>query len=200
MQRYIGIKSVTARPLEDKGGYEVTYPDGYVSYCPKEQFELYNLPISGGNTITQADVDNFIASVTIQTLGNKTTIVHCILLNGYSMVESSSCVDPSNYNEAMGAEICLNKIKDKIWGLLGFLLQSATNGFDSLEPRRERPAYQVRVTKELTDLTTRTTNLNLYLTSQEYNQLSTNDRYLLADQYVAMKVLGDVLQQRVNNF
>ena len=34
-----------------------------------------------------------------------------------------------NYDEAMGAEICLEKIKDKVWFLLGFLLQSAVHGF-----------------------------------------------------------------------
>ncbi|MSS89687.1 hypothetical protein FYJ45_27295, partial [Eisenbergiella tayi] len=33
-----------------------------------------------------------------------------------------------NYSEELGAEICMGKIKDKIWELLGFLLQTAWHG------------------------------------------------------------------------
>ena len=43
-------------------------------------------------------------------------------------VESSSCVDSKNYSEADGYDICMGKIKDKIWMLLGFLLQTAWHG------------------------------------------------------------------------
>ncbi|MDU2660038.1 MAG: Gp49 family protein, partial [Clostridioides difficile] len=47
---------------------------------------------------------------------------------GFEIVESTGCVDKANYSEDIGAEICLNKIKDKIWYLLGFLLQTAFEG------------------------------------------------------------------------
>ena len=55
-------------------------------------------------------------------------MVRCVLVNGFEIVESSACVDPLNYNERMGTEICMEKIKDKIWYLLGFLLQTAWKG------------------------------------------------------------------------
>ena len=51
-----------------------------------------------------------------------------MLRNGFEIVESSACVSPENYDEALGREICLKKIKDKVWGLLGFLLQTAVGG------------------------------------------------------------------------
>ena len=54
--------------------------------------------------------------------------MRAVLKNGFEIVESSSCVSPENYDEAMGREICMEKIKDKVWMLLGFLLQTAANG------------------------------------------------------------------------
>ena len=73
-------------------------------------------------------VDDFIKEVHVSTLGDKTTLVRAILVNGFEIVESTGCVDKANYSEDIGTEICLNKIKDKIWYLLGFLLQTAYNG------------------------------------------------------------------------
>lgn len=63
--QYIGVKLVHAQPMtlgdyntfrgwkipadEDPGtqGYLVIYPDGYKSWCPKEQFEAANRPAEG---------------------------------------------------------------------------------------------------------------------------------------------------------
>lgn len=41
MENYIGVKIVKAEPQEKNGvsGYRVKYPDGYVSWSPKEAFE-----------------------------------------------------------------------------------------------------------------------------------------------------------------
>ena len=41
MENYIGVKIVKAEPEEKNGkpGYRVKYPDGYVSWSPKETFE-----------------------------------------------------------------------------------------------------------------------------------------------------------------
>lgn len=52
---------------------------------------------------------------------NKCTIVACQLPNGFVIVESSSCVDPDNYDEEVGIENCLNKIKDKVIELEAYL-------------------------------------------------------------------------------
>jgi hypothetical protein len=49
-------------------------------------------------------------------------------VNGFEIVESSSCVDKENYSEELGVEICMEKIRDKIWMLLGFLLQTDVSG------------------------------------------------------------------------
>lgn len=41
MENYIGVKIVKAEPQEKNGrpGCRVKYPDGYVSWSPKETFE-----------------------------------------------------------------------------------------------------------------------------------------------------------------
>ena len=57
-------------------------------------------------------------------------MVVATLVNGFEIIETSSCVDKSNYNEQLGAEICIERIKNKVWELLGFLLQTAINGIN----------------------------------------------------------------------
>ena len=73
-------------------------------------------------------VDDFIAHTEVQTLGDNTTVVRAVLRNGFEIVESSSCVSKENYSVDLGTQICMKKIKDKIWFLLGFLLQTAVHG------------------------------------------------------------------------
>lgn len=73
-------------------------------------------------------VEDFIRETWTETLGEKTTVVRAVLRNGFEIVESSSCVSPENYDEAMGRDICLERIREKVWELLGFLLQTAVHG------------------------------------------------------------------------
>lgn len=54
---------------------------------------------------------------------DKCTVVMCQLPNGFVIVESSACVDPKNYDEEIGIEICMNKIKDRVWEMEGYKLQ-----------------------------------------------------------------------------
>lgn len=133
MEQYIGTKLIHAEPVE--GGYKVVYQDGYESFSPKSVFEEAYLPLtvnenlkSDEPSISQKMVDDFIEEVHVSTLGDKCTVVRAVLRNGFEIVESSACVSPENYDEKYGAEICMEKIKDKVWFLLGFLLQTAVHG------------------------------------------------------------------------
>ena len=137
MVRYIGTKLIEAIPAQKDGedGYKVVYPDGYNSWSPADVFERAYLPLSINTrlntdkpSIGQEMVDDFIAHIEVQTLGDKTTVVRAVLRNGFELVESSSCVSKENYSEELGAQICMKKIKDKVWFLLGFLLQTAVQG------------------------------------------------------------------------
>lgn len=126
MKQYIGTKLIEAEPAyrvdgkvvalaENKvpcgykveRGYKVRYADGYESFSPNEVFERAYLPLE---------------------VNGKTTVVRAVLKNGFEIVESSSCVSAENYDEKLGEEICMERIRNKIWELLGFLLQTAVGG------------------------------------------------------------------------
>jgi hypothetical protein len=78
------------------------------------------------NTVTKEQIHNLLktADREVYTSFGKVTIVVLRLKNGFTLVESSGCVDPRNYDEAYGVEICLSKMEDKLWYLEGYLLQN----------------------------------------------------------------------------
>ncbi len=151
MEKYIGTKLIEAEPAKRgecykghnmlsaeeaaRDGYRVLYSDGYVSWSPKEVFEAAYLPVTvnshlrtGAPSISQKMVDDFIRETEVLTMGDKTTVVRAVLRNGFEIVESSACVSAENYDEDLGAQICIKHIKDRVWMLLGFLLQTAVHG------------------------------------------------------------------------
>lgn len=137
MVRYIGTKLIEAIPAQKDGedGYKVVYPDGYISWSPADVFERAYLPLSINTrlntdkpSIGQEMIDDFIAKTEVMTLGDKAMVVRAVLRNGFEIVESSSCVSAENYSEELGAQICMKNIKNKVWFLLDFLLQTAVHG------------------------------------------------------------------------
>jgi hypothetical protein len=75
------------------------------------------------NKVTMADVEGFIQDLEVEKFREKTTIVKAVLKNGFVLVEHSSCVSPMNFDMELGKKICMDRIKNKIWELLGFKLQ-----------------------------------------------------------------------------
>lgn len=147
MKKYIGFKMIQAEEADQSRvterlytnteprpsanfydeGYKVVGPNA-TKWVPKDQFEKSYLQVGDNNTITQELVDSFIVCYEVVTQQNKITIVTATLANNFTLVESSACVDPANYNEKLGADICKDRIKNKVWFLLGFLLQTAKDG------------------------------------------------------------------------
>ena len=78
------------------------------------------------NTVTSEQVEHILVNATwdFDTKFGKTTICTCVLPNGFIIVESSSCVDPANYDEEIGRSICVDRIRSKVWELEGYVLQS----------------------------------------------------------------------------
>lgn len=137
MAKYIGVKMVEAWEQERDGkpGYAVKYEDGYVSWSPKEVFERSYFRVSNveGNSLSENDITRFFDTVEAKKMGEKTTVTKATLINGFEMVEGSSCVDPKNYNEELGTKICVERMRDKVWMLLGFVLQWANKGIKAKE-------------------------------------------------------------------
>lgn len=80
-------------------------------------------------TIDQVKANMVDVKCTTVTLFDKPcTYVECRMKNGFTVRETTTCVDPANYDEEIGKQICLKRIEDQIWKLLGFELASKLNG------------------------------------------------------------------------
>jgi len=75
--------------------------------------------------VTKEQVQNIIAVSKVDSvkLGEKSTVVSVTLPNGFVIIESSSCVDPANYDHELGMKICMERVENKVWELEGYLLQ-----------------------------------------------------------------------------
>lgn len=129
--QYKGYKTNSYKGNEE--GYEVTYPDGYKSWCPKEVADksYFKLDVTNdGTKILEQDVHNFIDTVKADKIGNKTTLVYTTTITGFEYVETSSCVDEKNFDYTLGYNYAKEKVVSKIWDALGFILQWAKNGIN----------------------------------------------------------------------
>lgn len=157
-QFYIGVKIVEAWPQDEpmpndpvfrqrvscneldwnpRPGYAVKYEDGYISWSLKEVFEKYYLPMGQDpSKVSEEMVSGFIEEIGRTTLPDeKTTFVQVNTKTGFTQYDTSSCVDPSNYDEEIGVEICTKRITDKLWSYLGFCVQWARFGLSGNNKR-----------------------------------------------------------------
>lgn len=97
----------------------------------KNQEKEKNKTMEKKNTVTIEQVKANMEDVkctTITLFDKPCTYVEVRMKNGFTVRETTTCVDPANYSEEIGKEICLKRIEDKIWMLLGFELASRLNG------------------------------------------------------------------------
>ena len=153
MSKFIGVKMVEAVPMTASEalqkdyrvgqnetiigptteGYEVTYEDGYKSWCPKDVFEASYFGLNennDGTKILKEDVEAFIGNVDVMTVGDKTTVVNAHTITGFDMVRHSSCIDPKNYDEELGKKYAMEEVVNNLWAHLGFVLQWAKYGLN----------------------------------------------------------------------
>jgi hypothetical protein len=154
MQTFIGVKMIQAMPMSEdefasyKGrpipfsppqgrpGYLVRYPDahgsfenGYESWSPKDVFEAVYLPLGDPTCITPQEVNAFIRPGSRYfKMGEKTCVGQYTLVTGMEFTESAACVDPADYDEDEAAPIIMNKVCDRLWFALGFVLRWARYG------------------------------------------------------------------------
>lgn len=78
------------------------------------------------DSVKKEDIDSILSQtlISVEKYGDKTTILKATLPNGFVVVESSSCVDPKNFNMSIGEQICMKHLEDKIWELEGYKLQN----------------------------------------------------------------------------
>lgn len=85
--------------------------------------------MSNQNTVTQDQINELLENAFVETytIFGKTTVVAVKLENGFVIIESSSCVDPANYDHKIGFDICMARIANKLWEMEGYKLQSAVH-------------------------------------------------------------------------
>jgi len=147
--------------------------------------------------LTPADIDAKIVNITYTNLPSKKVVVCEITLkNGYTVRGDSACVSPENFDQEIGNGIALKNARDKIWQLEGYLLQER---YPVTQVEEFRPAPQIRVIQEASDLREHVEKLVKFIKHNPENMLD-SDRLLLLDQAEDMAKYLSILEQRIAKF
>ena len=131
VQAEIAMKSefMPVETEKDIEGYCIKNTNEWIS---KEEFEAIYLPLTRPDSIMEPDLESFVGSMSeafsVDEPDNKTTMVRMETRTGYVDYATSSCVDPTNYNQDIGINNCLGELKNRLWPMLGFVLQWAKYG------------------------------------------------------------------------
>lgn len=213
----IGIKMVELQPMRasmalstgykignahpDDMGYEVTYPDGYKSWTPKDVADNAYFPLSennNGTKILKEDVEKFITDVEVMTVGEKTTVVNAHTLTGFDTVRHSSCVDPKNYSEELGKQYAMEEVVNDLWSHLGFVLQWAKYGLNFKSKGNEYPPHIQRVIEEYKELEDKIDKLNKFINGNSiFKGLDAEERNNLSCQLSVMRKYSEILLSRL---
>lgn len=157
-------------------------------------------------TVTPEEVAENMKDVLVRTVeefGKPCTYVTVRMKNGFTLRESTTCVDPANYNEEIGKQICLEKIEDKVWLLLGYSLQTEASAKNqTLAHTRDMmisPDYKERFKAEYIQLYNRLHGLKRMLESWDKGTLNftpTCPRDLYDKQVSGMVTYLNVLAKR----
>ena len=143
-------------------------------------------------SVTQEQVNENMQAVSVQTLedfGKKITHVSVRMKNGFVLTEDSICVDPANYDENIGKDVCLGRIENKVWFLLGYALQDKIAN----TPKD----YKERMLREYVELKERTVKLDAFFKTDTYKALDIDRQKLMERQFKAMAEYQDILRLRI---
>lgn len=213
----IGIKMVELQPMRasmalstgykignahpDDMGYEVTYPDGYKNWTPKDVADNACFPLSennNGTKILKEDVEKFITDVEVMTVGEKTTVVNAHTLTGFDTVRHSSCVDSKNYSEELGKQYAMEEVVNSLWSHLGFVLQWAKYGLNAESKKDKYPSHVQRMIDEYKELDDRINKLASFInTNPIFETLQDEEREDMKAQLIWMHKYISVLANRL---
>lgn len=136
------------------------------------------------------NMKNFIVKTETE-FGKPVTYVTVQMKNGFTIRESTTCVDPANYDEEIGKKICLEKIEDKVWFLLGYVLQDKMfNNSNS--------TFESRMIEEYKQLGDRLGKLNTALNKDGFKEKVGEKQYnLMYIQDKAMTEYWNTLRERM---
>ncbi len=139
------------------------------------------------------NMKDYIAKTEIE-FGKPVTYVSVRMKNGFTIRESTTCVDPKNYNEETGIKICLEKIEDKVWAFLGYALQDKQSKKEADKPC---DTFVDRLYIELEELQEKQRKLNAFFDTNTFQCLPVNKKTLLQAQHGAMLAYSSILIERI---
>lgn len=106
------------------------------------------------NTVTKEQIESILkkSEFICETHFDKCTVLTCRLPNGFTITESSACVDPKNYDKSIGRATCMYKIRNKLWELEGYLLQNKMYEEAQNEPKTMTFTEAIKLVKPGTKL------------------------------------------------
>lgn len=76
------------------------------------------------NKLSTGDILASVVKADYWRLGETTTTVcQLTLKNGFTVLGQSACIDPLEFNKAIGEKVAWDNALDKVWELEGYLLQ-----------------------------------------------------------------------------
>lgn len=154
------------------------------------------------NTVTQQQIDEIIANgkVEVMTLGEKTTLVKFTSKEGFEIIETSSCVSPENYNEEIGKDICIERIKNKLWAFEGYCLQKELYNASCLTAKERAEIELKQLSYRTGKLTAFIIKCNKLLENGEPIPVSGEQFALLGLQLGAMSGYKSLLKTRLEKW
>lgn len=109
-----------------KKNVEIKVLDEIPSYYTINRVKPLKSKKMNNNAVTQKEVDENMQdyhTMTLTSFGKRVTFVEVRMKNGFTLRETECPVDDSNYDEKVGEKMCLEKIEQKVWTLLGYALK-----------------------------------------------------------------------------
>lgn len=87
-------------------------------------------------TVTKERIEKRIKDVDYHIIPNS-TITLCVItmVNGYKVTGESACVNPDNFDAALGRRYAYENAMEKIWPLEGYLLAEELHCKEAMVPR-----------------------------------------------------------------
>lgn len=149
-------------------------------------------------TITMEDVERAILSETYTVLPNgRTTVCQLTLIDngdsGFTVEGQSACVSKANYNEELGNRFARARALENVWMVLGFELARKLQR----EQERAQETFEDRLNREYQELSVKLESLDAWVNSEEYKNLSLEERDDQKEQLVMMRQYCMILERRM---
>lgn len=136
--------------VSEETGKRGTISDvGIRKYFEKVEEPVDDKPLKG---VSYEKIEKLMAeaNINVTTFFGKTTVVAVQFPNGFVITESSSCVDPRAYDKEEGKQICLKRIKERLWEMEGYFLQEQEYLWNQAK-NLTNAIIQMKLKNEITD-------------------------------------------------